>query len=611
MTGRIAIGGAAGFWGDAALATPQLLASGAVDYLVYDYLAEITLSILARARAADGSKGYATDFVSAAMAPNLEAIARQRVRVIANAGGVNPRACAGALRAEIARQGLELRVAVVLGDDLTDRAASLHQEGVTEMFSGDAFPAPEAVASVNAYLGAFPIAAALDAGADIVITGRCVDSAVTLGACIHAFGWGAEEGDRLAQGSLAGHILECGTQATGGNFTDWEQVVDSLPEAGYPIAWIDADGTVEIGKAAGTGGLVSVGTVAEQMLYEIGDPRCYPLPDVICDFSAVTVEAVAPDRVRLAGARGHGAPTHYKTCATWADGFRAGQLWTMVGRDARRKAEHLAEGILARTASMLERAGLAPLSESSVEILGVESHFGVGASGVAPREVDLKIAAKHPSARGIGVFLKEMVGLALTAPPGLTGFAGARPKPSPVVRLFAFLLPRDAIAITVELEGAPVPFSPPGLPAPAEPGPAPADPVPPAAAEPLVAVPLEVLAFGRSGDKGDKANIGIIARHRDFLPWIADALAADRVAACFSHFLAPGQAVPVERFYLPGPGAFNFLLHSVLGGGGIASLRADPQGKCYAQLLLAEPIPLPRSLAAAHGLGDAILGETA
>ena len=611
MTGRIAIGGAAGFWGDAALATPQLLASGAVDYLVYDYLAEITLSILARARAADGSKGYATDFVSAAMAPNLEAIARQRVRVIANAGGVNPRACAGALRAEIARQGLELRVAVVLGDDLTDRAASLHQEGVTEMFSGDAFPAPEAVASVNAYLGAFPIAAALDAGADIVITGRCVDSAVTLGACIHAFGWGAEEGDRLAQGSLAGHILECGTQATGGNFTDWEQVVDSLPEAGYPIAWIDADGTVEIGKAAGTGGLVSVGTVAEQMLYEIGDPRCYPLPDVICDFSAVTVEAVAPDRVRLAGARGHGAPTHYKTCATWADGFRAGQLWTMVGRDARRKAEHLAAGIFARTGQMLERAGLGPLSEQSVEILGVESHFGAGASGVEPREVDLKIAAKHPSARGIGVFLKEMVGLALTAPPGLTGFAGARPKPSPVVRLFAFLLPRDAVSITVEVDGAPVPFTPPGLPAPGEPGPAPVDSVPPAVAEPLVAVPLEALAFGRSGDKGDKANIGIIARHRDFLPWIADALDAERVAACFAHFLAPGQAVPVERFYLPGAGAFNFLLHRVLGGGGIASLRADPQGKCYAQLLLAESIPLPRSLAAAHGLADAILGETA
>ena len=147
--------------------------------------------------------------------------------------------------------------------------------------------------------------------------------------------------------------------------------------------------------------------------------------------------------------------------------------------------------------------------------------------------------------------------------------------------------------------------------APADPGPAPADPVPPAAAEPLVAVPLEALAFGRSGDKGDKANIGIIARHRDFLPWIADALDADRVAACFGHFLAPGQAAPVERFYLPGAGAFNFLLHSVLGGGGIASLRADPQGKCYAQLLLAEAIPLPRSLAAAHGLGDAILGETA
>ena len=602
MTERIAIGGAAGFWGDAALATPQLLAGGAVDYLVYDYLAEVTLSILARARAADDSKGYATDFVSAAMAPNLDAIARQGVRVIANAGGVNPRACAAALRREIAQRGLELRVAVVLGDDVTARAASFRDQGVTEMFSAEPFPPPEAVASINAYLGAFPIAAALDAGADIVITGRCVDSAVTLGACLHAFGWTAADGDRLAQGSLAGHILECGTQATGGNFTDWEEVVDSLPEAGYPIAWIEADGTVEIGKAAATGGLVSVGTVAEQMLYEIGDPRCYQLPDVTCDFSEVTVEAVAPDRVRLQGARGRGAPERYKACATWADGFRAGQLWTMVGRDARRKAEHLGESILARTAQMLERAGLAPLTESSVELLGVESHFGAAASGVEPREVDLKIAVRHPSARGVGVFLKEMVGLALTAPPGLTAFAGARPKPSPVVRLFSFLLPRDAVSVTVELDGNSVAFAQPPPPAPQAPGPAPADPALPSTGEPLVAVPLEALAFGRSGDKGDKANIGIIARHRDFLPWIAAALDRDRVAARFSHFLAPAQVAPVERFYLPGPGAFNFLLHRALGGGGVASLRADPQGKCYAQLLLAEPIPVPRTLAAAHGL---------
>jgi hypothetical protein len=594
----IRIGGASGFWGDAALATPQLLSGGALDYLVYDYLAEITLSIMARARAADPGKGYATDFVSAAMLPNLEQIAAQGVKVLANAGGVNPAACAEALRTAIAAKNLNLRVALVLGDDLLPRAAEFAE--AREMFSGEALPDPASIASINAYLGAFPIARALDAGADIVITGRCVDSAVTLGACIHAFGWQREDLDLLAQGSLAGHILECGTQATGGNFTDWETIVDSLPEAGYPIAEVDASGVFTVSKPPGTGGLVSVGTVGEQMLYEIGDPAAYELPDVICDFSAVRLTQIAPDKVAVAGARGRGVPGRYKVSATWADGFRAGQLWTMYGRNAQVKALHLAEGIFSRTATMLERAGLPPLSESSVEVLGVESHYGAAGRMAQAREVDIKIAVKHPSPKGVGIFLKEMVGLALTAPPGLTGFAGARPKPTPVVRLFSFLLPKEQVHITIELEGDPIAFTDGEVAIEASSAEVPAPPRPAASSGDLLELPLELLAFGRSGDKGDKANIGILARHADFLPWIAARLSADYVADYFAHFLAPGQAVPVERFYLPGTHALNFLLHEVLGGGGVASLRADPQGKGYAQLLLAEPVALPRELAERH-----------
>lgn len=596
--GSIRIGGASGFWGDAALATPQLLAAGELDYLVYDYLAEITMSIMARARAADPGKGYATDFVTAAMLPNLKQIAAQGVKVLANAGGVNPMACAEALREAIAAENLTLRVAVVLGDDLLPRAA----EFVTarEMFSGEAFPDPACIASVNAYLGAFPIAAALDAGADIVITGRCVDSAVTLGACIHAFGWQREDLDRLAQGSLAGHILECGTQATGGNFTDWEQVVDSLPDAGYPIAEISADGGFFISKPPGTGGLVSVGTVGEQMLYEIGDPAAYQLPDVVCDFSDVQLRQIGPDKVAVDGARGRGIPDCYKVSATWADGYRAGQVWTLYGRNAQTKALHLADGIFQRSDTMLERAGLPPLSETSVEVLGVESHYGAAARNPGSREVDVKIAVKHPSPKGVAIFLKEMVGLALTAPPGLTGFAGARPKPTPVVRLFSFLLPKADLAISVEVEGD-------VLPQPAQETGQDAEaprvseiPLPLENAQDMVEVPLEYLAFGRSGDKGNKANIGIMARHADFLPWIAQRLSADYVAEYFAHFLKSGQSQPVERFYLPGSHALNFLLHEVLGGGGVASLRADPQGKGYAQLLLGEMIPIPRALAEQH-----------
>ncbi len=597
----ICIGGASGFWGDAALATPQLLAHEGLDYLVYDYLAEVTMSIMARARAADPAKGYATDFVSAAMAPNLGQIAAQGVKVISNAGGVNPLACAEALRSHIKAEGLSLRVAVVSGDDLLERASEF--QDAREMFSGETLPPTDQLASINAYLGAFPIARALDAGADIVITGRCVDSAVTLGACIHAFGWTADDYDRLAQGSLAGHLLECGTQATGGNFTDWEQVVDTLPDAGYPLAQIDADGGFVIGKPKDTGGTVSVGSVGEQMLYEIGDPAAYLLPDVVCDFTAVTLEQLDGDRVAVSGARGRGAPDSYKVCATWADGYRAGQVWTMIGRDAQRKAQLFAQGVIQRSNRSLETAGLPPLSETSVEVLGVESHFGSGARSSTAREVDVKIAVKHPGARGVAEFLKEMIGLALTAPPGLAGFAGARPKPMPVVRLFSFLLPKEKLRVHIEVDREHLPYETPQTQLPTGRGDTPEPPVPDAVSdEELVAVSLESLAFGRSGDKGDKANIGVMARKPEFLPWIADRLTAKHVADCFAHFLRPDQDAPVERFYLPGSSALNFLLHDVLGGGGVASLRADPQGKAYAQLLLTEAVPVPRELAERHGL---------
>ena len=594
----IVIGGASGFWGDAALATPQLLSTGQLDYIVYDYLAEITMSIMARARAADDSKGYATDFVTAAMKPNLKTIAEQGVKVIANAGGVNPRACAEALRRLIAEAGLALKVGVVTGDDLSSRAAEFSD--AKEMFSGEPFPDPAKIASINAYLGAFPIAQALDAGADIVVTGRCVDSAVTLGACIHAFGWGRAEYDKLAQGSLAGHILECGTQATGGNFTDWEPIASTLVNSGYPIATVATDSSFEVSKPAGSGGLVSNGTVAEQMLYEIGDPQAYTLPDVVCDFSRVELEQTGEDRVRVSGALGRGAPTAYKTSATWADGFRAGHIWTMYGRAAETKARHFADAVFARTAQMLEHMGLPPLTESSVEIIGCESHFGAANQTSDVREVDIKIAVKHPGKAGIGLFLKEMTGLALSAPPGLSGFAGARAKPSPVVRLFSMEVPKDVVQVSVEVDGATLVGNDP-LPEPIEPA-TPHQPPQAEGAGERAAVPLEALAWGRSGDKGNKANIGIIARQAAFVPYIAESLTSARVADYFAHFLAPGAAV--ERFYMPGSHAFNFLLHDVLGGGGVASLRVDSQGKGYAQLLLAETIEVPVTLAQQYGLNQ-------
>ncbi|MDE4140378.1 MULTISPECIES: acyclic terpene utilization AtuA family protein [Rhodobacterales] len=590
MADILRIGGASGFWGDAALATPQLLAAGGLDFIVYDYLAEITMAILARARAKDPGAGYATDFVSGAMAPNLSQIAAQGVRIISNAGGVNPGACAAALREEIARQGLSLKVATIEGDDLTGQAEEIAATGPVEMFSGAPFPPKDKIASINAYLGAFPIAAALDRGADIVITGRCVDSAVTLGACIHHFGWAPQDLDRLAGGSLAGHILECGPQATGGNFTDWRDVVQGLDRIGYPIAEVCPDGSFDVTKPEGTGGLVSRGTVGEQMLYEIGDPQSYVLPDVICDFSNVTLTETAPNRVHVAGAKGRGVPGDYKTCLTHADGYRGGHIFTFYGLEAEEKAQAFADAALARTRAALTRMNAPDFTDVSVELIGAESQFGAMRQSAPAREVAAKIAVRHIDARAIGLFMKEATGLGLATPPGLSGFAGTRPRPSPVLALFSYLTPKDQVSVTLR-DGAGEIEIPAAAPQPVDPPRRSALPVAPAANR-GVEVPLVRLAFGRSGDKGDIANIGILARRPAFMPWIWSALDADHLTRVFGHF-TKGR---IERFYLPGSASMNILLHGALGGGGTSSLRNDPQAKGYAQLLLAAPVPVDADL---------------
>ncbi|HIM97459.1 MAG TPA: DUF1446 domain-containing protein, partial [Gammaproteobacteria bacterium] len=567
---------------------------GGLDYIVYDYLAEITMSIMARAHARDQNRGFATDFIDAVLQPHLADMAAQGVKLISNAGGINPQTCAAAATQLIDDAGLDLTVAVVSGDDLMAHKGAFADRRITEMFSDQDFPDSEDIASINAYLGAFPIAQALALGADIVITGRCVDSAVTLGACIDAFGWKPDEFDRLAGGSLAGHILECGPQATGGNFTDWHKAAGSLADIGYPIAEVSADGSFVCTKPENTGGLVTVATVAEQALYEIGDPQAYVLPDVVCDFSSIRIEQQGPNRVLVRGAAGYTAPAAYKVCATYADGFRGGQLLTFNGFNARSKASVFADAAIARANKQIEAQQLGDFTETSIEILGGVPEKYLGSHAGDYQEVTLKIAARHRSAAGIGVLLKEITGLGLATPPGLCVFAGGRPKPSPVIRLFSFLLPKGELSVRIHWGGdsidhtvAPVLTSEPAVPVPHTLSPC------PEAQGVLTPVPLIRLAYGRSGDKGDQANIGIIARQAEYLPYIWTALTPEVVANCFSHFL-DGR---VERFLLPGIHAINFVLHDVLGGGGIASLRNDAQGKGYAQILLAQPIDLPAPLA--------------
>jgi hypothetical protein len=599
----IRIGGATGYWGEADLALPQFLAEGDLDFIVFDYLAEITMSIMARAKAADPEKGYATDFVSAIVAPHLAAIAESGVKLISNAGGVNPEACGRAIRQLIEDAELPLKVAVITGDDLMPKLDEVLAAEPAEMFTGEPTPPRDAIASANAYLGAFPVAEALNQGADIVVTGRCVDSAVTLGACIHRFGWQRNDLDLLAAGSLAGHLIECGPQATGGNYTDWQEVADTLHEVGYPIAEIAEDGGVVMTKPKGTGGCVTIGTVGEQLLYEIGDPAAYYLPDVICDFTQVALKQVDQDRVSVAGARGRGVPVQYKTSMTWADGWRAGMIGFYVGARAAQKARIFADEAIQRAQRKLSKMGAPDYVDVCVEVVGDESHWGEAARYVRSREVAVKIACRHADRRATDLLMRELAGVGLGAPAGFCAFAGTRPKSSPVIRLFSILAARDLVDIQVHTADQSQSFSDSVA---ATETPADAD----AEVESIdtesidiealadesaeqIEVPLERLAWARSGDKGDKANIGVMARKREYFPWIAAALTESYVASRFAHFMASPE---MDRYALPGLPALNFVLHHALGGGGVASLRNDPQAKGYAQILLDTPVSIPAQL---------------
>ncbi|WP_201314239.1 acyclic terpene utilization AtuA family protein [Dyella sp. EPa41] len=591
---EVVIGGASGFWGDSVTGPMQLVASGRLDFLVFDYLAELTMSLLASARLKDPSQGYATDFVGVAMRAVLRDALAQNIRIIANAGGVNPRACASALQALADELGVSVRIAVVEGDDVMPLLPALRGEAVRELQTGQ--PLPEKMLSANAYFGALPIKAALDAGAQVVITGRCVDSAVTLGALMHSFGWAADDHDRLAAGSLAGHIIECGCQGAGGLYTDWEDVPD-WAHSGYPIVECRADGGFTVTKPEGSGGLVTPATVGEQMLYEIGDPARYVLPDVVCDFTEVTMTQAGMHRVDVRGARGRAPTPDYKVSATYVDGYRASGQLTVVGFEADRKARRTAEAILERTRGLFRQSGLADYSATHIETLGSAYLFGPHQPDVPHFESVMWLAVAHPQKQALELFAREIAAAATSWAPGTTG-AGGRPGVVPAIKQFAFLLDKTRLQPRVTLQGGEgvtvdVPrggASPDALPSQA------VHTAAPVLTEPAHEVPLIALAHARSGDKGDTSNIGVIPRRPEDLPLLRAQLTEDAVAAYLAH-LVRGR---VMRYELPGIHAMNFVCEQALGGGGMASLRNDALGKGMAQVLLSMPVRVPADHPAAR-----------
>lgn len=589
------IGGASGAWGDSPTGIGPLIAAG-VDVLMMDYLAEVTMSLLARARQKDPEAGYPPDFISY-LAPHLPEIARRGVRVVSNAGGVNPRACMRALEQAIAQAGVSLKIAVVEGDDLMPLLDTLRDEDVREWQTGE--PIPARMLTANAYLGARPIAAALDAGADIVITGRCVDSALALGALMHAFEWRASDYDRLAAGSLVGHLLECGPQSTGGLLTDW-QTVPGWESIGYPIAECLPDGRFFITKPEGTGGIVTPQTVSEQALYEVGDPAAYILPDVVADFSHVQVAQAGTDRVLVSGARGAPPTETLKVSATWQSGWRATALVVIIGDQAAAKAERSAHALVARARRLFAERGIADFDAIHIEALGAEASYGSLSRARDTREVVMRLVVDHRDPKALSLLAREVGSSALGFAQGTAALIGGRPKPTPIVRMFSFLVDKRRVADTTVQIGAgpvlevPVEVSVQGPIAHASAAPrddsrALGDTVVLRDASKRITVPLRRIAHARSGDKGNTANVAIFCRRPEFYPWLRAHLSAERMA---QHF-ADSVEGRVQRFEAPGLHAFNFLMDEALGGGGMASRRIDPLGKAMGQRALDLEIDVP------------------
>jgi hypothetical protein len=446
----VRIGNGQGFWGDSVDAPVRMVREGPIDYLTLDYLAEVTMSIMQKLRRRSPQAGYATDFVDLIrrILPDLR---DKGIRVVANAGGVNPTACLEALRRAAREAGSTgLAVGIVSGDDILGRLDAILASGVPLANMDDGRPLSavrDRVLSANVYLSSFPVAEALGGGARIVVTGRSTDPGLVVGPLIHEFGWGRTDWDRLASGTVAGHILECGAQCTGGNFSRWWEV-EGWDHLGYPIAEARPDGSFVVTKHEGTGGLVTVDTVAEQLVYEMGDPSRYVTPDVIADFTTIRLEPAGRDRVAVSGVKGRPATDSYKVSISYLDGYAAAGQVTVGGPGARAKARVAAEAVWGR----LRRAGVA-FEETLTEIVGDGVCHGAAARAPDdPPELVLRLGVRDHDEAKVERFGKEIAPLVTSGPPGVTGFAGGRPKPREVVAFWPALIPKDLVKPEVRVE---------------------------------------------------------------------------------------------------------------------------------------------------------------
>lgn len=584
MREPLIIANASGFYGDRLSAPEEILRGGPIHVLTGDYLAELTMAILHRARLRDGRLGYATTFL-AQLERILGECLDRGVRVVTNAGGLNPRGLVAAIEALAARLGLAPRVAVVEGDDLAPRIGELLAAGepLAHMDRGTPLREGEGeVVAANAYLGGWGIREALARGADVVVCGRVADAALVVGPAAHWFGWQRDDWDRLAGAAAAGHILECGTQATGGNYAFFEEV-PSFERVGFPLAEIREDGSAVITKHPGTGGLVSVGTVTAQLVYEIDGPR-YITPDVIARFDALSLCQEGPDRVLVAGARGEPPPPTAKVAVLRARGFRGSVTVLLAGLDVEAKAALLeaqlfaAPGGKGRFSSVEARLVRRPRADPT------NNEDALGELRITVTSPDAEEVGRRFSARVVELALASAPGITLTAPPG---------DATPELVLWPCLVAGARVREVVRLGGEEIPIEPHQLSRARGAEGGPGAPEEESAAtvhgSARVRVPLGRAFGARSGDKGGNASLGVWARTPEAYAFLRAYLTTDRLKA-----LLPETApLPVDRHELPNLLALSFVIRGLLEGGAAGSTRVDPQAKTLAEYLRARVAEVP------------------
>ncbi|WP_101756668.1 acyclic terpene utilization AtuA family protein [Oceanicoccus sp. KOV_DT_Chl] len=448
----VRVANAQGFWGDSLLGPIRLVEEGPVDYLTFDYLAEITMSIMQKQKMRNPEAGYALDFITM-LARILPTCQQKGIKVIANAAGVNPKACLQAIEKVITDLGLTgIRVGIVEGDDILDTLPELIKSG--ELFNnletGDNLDQiRDRISSANVYIGAKPIADALDQGADIVITGRASDPSLVLAPLIHEFGWSMEDYDRMAAGTIMGHIIECGPQCTGGNFTHWRDVPD-MARIGYPIIEASDDGSFVVTKHENTGGLVSVETVTSQLLYELGDPKNYLGPDCIADFTSIEIAQEDTNRVSISGIKGYAPTPTYKVSMSYSSGYKILSTLCIAGPDAIEKAHVLADMVFER---MAMHGAVIAEEDRFLELFGTNVLYkGLVPAAEQPHEIMMRVGAKGDNRDQLNILGAEIAPLLTSGPPGITGFAGGRARATEVVGYWPALIDKTKVSTQVTVK---------------------------------------------------------------------------------------------------------------------------------------------------------------